>query len=137
MDQKNFAKGDVIFKEGEVGDSAFLVASGRVEITRVQNGTAAVIGEIKAGQIFGEMALINDKPRTATARAAEPSVCYLVPQLVFQNELNGSSALMRAMVLNLISHIRSLMVQMDAAGKPAQPGVVFHKPTNFKNYSTD
>jgi len=135
MDQKNFDKGEIIFKEGEPGDSAFLVASGRVQITRVQNGTASVIGEIKSGQLFGEMALINDKPRTATAIAAEPTVCYLVPQVVFQNELNGSSALMRAMVLNLISHIRSLMNQMDAAEKAAQPGVVFHQPTSFKNYS--
>ena len=134
MDQKSFAIGEVIFKEGDAGDSAFLVASGRIQITRVHEGTASVIGEIKTGQLFGEMALINDKPRTATAIAAEPSVCYLVPQVVFQNELNGSSALMRAMVLNLISHIRSLMSQMDAANKSAEPGVRFHKPTTFKSY---
>ncbi|MBO32558.1 MAG: hypothetical protein CMM74_06215 [Rhodospirillaceae bacterium] len=48
------------------------------------------------------MALISDKPRTATAAAKGDVVCFIVPQVVFQIELDESSALMKSLVLNLI-----------------------------------
>ena len=83
MKQIQFAAGECIFKENATGDSAFLLASGVIEISRDIDGEDTVLGEIEAGQIFGEMALISDKPRTATARAKLDSVCFLVPQEAF------------------------------------------------------
>ena len=128
MDQKQFTAGECIFEENAAGDTAFLLASGVVEISRD-------IDEIEAGQIFGEMALISDKPRTATARAKQDSICFLVPQEAFESELNGSSALLKSLVANLIRHIRSLMEQLDASNaKTIEPDVVFHQPESFNSY---
>ena len=88
--------------------------------------------------MFGEMALISDKPRSATATAAEVTICVLVPQVVFDSELQGSSALLRSLVLNLVGHIRSLMAQLDEAKKvDEEPDVVFHYPSDHKTYSRD
>jgi CRP/FNR family transcriptional regulator, cyclic AMP receptor protein len=138
MEQKTFAAGEVIFNEGEAGDSGFLVASGAVEISRLSEGEKEVLGTIKQGQMFGEMALISDKPRSATATAAEVTICVLVPQVVFDSELQGSSALLRSLVLNLVGHIRSLMAQLDEAKKvDEEPDVVFHYPSDHKTYSRD
>jgi CRP-like cAMP-binding protein len=135
MDQKQYAAGECIFEENAAGDTAFLLASGVIEISRVIDGEDTVLGQIEAGQIFGEMALITDQPRTATARAKQDSVCFLVPQEAFQSELDGSSALMKSLVINLIRHIRSLMDQLDDVTKnAAPPDVVFHQPTSFKSY---
>ena len=135
MDQKHFTAGECIFEENAAGDTAFLLASGVVEISRDIDGEDTVLGEIEAGQIFGEMALISDKPRTATARAKQDSICFLVPQEAFESELNGSSALLKSLVANLIRHIRSLMEQLDASNaKTIEPDVVFHQPESFNSY---
>lgn len=136
MEMTSFAPGETIFREGDVGDTAYLVASGTVEISRIQNEKIIVLGEIKPGSLFGEMALISDMPRSADAKAKDQCVVYRVPRAVFQTELNGTSALMQSLVINLISHVRSLMSQLDAAGKPAKPDVVIHQPIDFKRYKT-
>jgi CRP-like cAMP-binding protein len=65
-DQLSFAKGAVIFKEGEPGDCMFFVIEGTVS---VQIGGADVT-RLESGEIFGEMALIDHAPRSATAVAA-------------------------------------------------------------------
>jgi CRP-like cAMP-binding protein len=70
-------------------------------------------GNLEAGQLFGEMALIGDKPRTATAKAASDCLCFELPHKVFESELTDSSAPMRSLVHNLIGHIRSLMDKLD------------------------
>jgi CRP-like cAMP-binding protein len=137
MEQKQFAAGECIFEENAAGDTAFLLASGVIEISRAIDGEDTVLGEIEAGQIFGEMALISDQPRTATARAKQDSVCFLMPQEAFESELNGSSAFLKSLVANLIRHIRSLMVQLDeASANPdaAQLDVIFHQPESFNSY---
>jgi CRP-like cAMP-binding protein len=61
----NFASGEVIFAEGSEGDFMYVVRSGDVEIER----DGKVIETLSAGGIFGEMALIDGSPRSATARA--------------------------------------------------------------------
>ena len=138
MEQKTFSAGEVVFSEGDGGDSAFLVASGAVEISRMSESGKEVLGTIKQGQMFGEMALISDKPRSATATAATDTVCVLVPQVVFDSELQGSSALMQSLVINLIAHIRSLMHQLEEAKKAdVEPDVIFHYPSDHKTYSRD
>ena len=137
MEMTAFAPGAIIFSEGDIGDTAYLVAEGTIEISRKQDGKSVVICEIRAGNLLGEMALISDKPRSADARAKDQCVVYMVPREVFQTELNGTSALMRSLVHNLISHIRSLMAQLESAGSEAVPDVIIHKAIDFKNYRTE
>ena len=135
MAQKQFAAGECIFEQNAAGDTEFLLASGVIEKSRDIDGKDTVPGEIEAGQISGEMALISDKPRTATARAKQDSVCFLVPHEAFESELNGSSALLKSLAANLIHHIWYLMEQLDAANAyTAEPDVVFHQPENFNSY---
>jgi CRP-like cAMP-binding protein len=136
MEMNAFGPGMVIFREGEAGDTAYLVAAGVVEISCDQDGETIVLGEIKAGSLFGEMALISDLPRSATATAKEQCVVYLVPRAVFETELGGTSALMRSLVLNLINHVRSLIGQLEAARALAKPDVIVHKAIDYKNYKS-
>jgi CRP-like cAMP-binding protein len=68
-----FTPGDVIFSEGDKGDAMYVVRSGEVGIER----DGAVIETVGAGSIFGEMALIDGAPRSATARAK--TACEVAP----------------------------------------------------------
>ncbi len=63
---RDYAAGETIFREGDKGDEFFVVKRGRVEI-RLGNRLLETLGE---NEIFGEMALIDDSPRTATVIAA-------------------------------------------------------------------
>jgi len=72
-DTRDFAAGDTIFAEGDEGHQMFVVRHGEVEII-VKGNVVATLGE---GEIFGEMALIDARPRSAGARAK--SSCTLVP----------------------------------------------------------
>jgi EAL domain-containing protein (putative c-di-GMP-specific phosphodiesterase class I)/CRP-like cAMP-binding protein len=69
--------GAVLFNEGEAGDVAYLIRSGRVEIFRHRDGVEHVVARLGPGELLGEMAALDRRPRTAGARATEAS--ELVP----------------------------------------------------------
>ena len=64
--------GEVIFSEGDGGNEMYIIHSGKVEISRMTKCGKQILAIIGAGSFFGEMALLNDTRRTATAKAIEP-----------------------------------------------------------------
>jgi len=84
----NFEGGDVIFREGEQSNAAYLITSGQVEIVRVRDdGKFETIAVLNQGEYFGEMGAIDDKPRSATAIAKGPAACMSVGQEEFRDML--------------------------------------------------
>jgi CRP-like cAMP-binding protein len=67
-----FASGAVLFREGERGDSAYLILSGKVDVNLNSPQGPVTVAQIKEHNIVGEMALLGDIPRTATIVATEP-----------------------------------------------------------------
>lgn len=67
-----FQKGDIIFSEHEPGDSFYLIQSGRVQIIRIMGDIEKTIDILHPGEIFGEMAILEDSPRSASAIALDP-----------------------------------------------------------------
>jgi signal-transduction protein with cAMP-binding, CBS, and nucleotidyltransferase domain len=70
--------GDIIFKEGDEGNCAYLIEEGMIEISVMNNDQALLINKIGKGELFGEVALIDHQPRTATAKALENSVLIAI-----------------------------------------------------------
>ena len=64
---RNFAAGTVLFEEGQPGDFMYVVQRGEVEIRRQVGETERVIAVLPTGEFFGEMAILNGRPRSATA----------------------------------------------------------------------
>lgn len=73
---RDYAQGSVIFKEGDPGDRVYFIQSGKVRIDKSVGERFKTLGVLARGDLFGEMALISDRPRTATATAVE--ACRLV-----------------------------------------------------------
>src|ERR1700749_4013411 len=70
MTRRHFAEGPVLFREGDSPDSVFRLLSGSVDILRELDGEAILLGTVGAGQFIGEMGVVENRPRSATARAA-------------------------------------------------------------------
>jgi len=65
-----YSDGEIIFKEGDVGDALYMIQSGKITITKKAASGELVIATLQSGEIFGEMALFDRLPRSATARAS-------------------------------------------------------------------
>jgi CRP/FNR family cyclic AMP-dependent transcriptional regulator len=70
MTRTHFAEGQVLFREGDLPDSVFRLLSGSVDILRELDGDPILLGTVGAGQFIGEMGVVENRPRSATARAA-------------------------------------------------------------------
>src|SRR5690242_5666363 len=70
-----FRAGETILTEGEAGDTAFVILSGSVGVSVGKAGNARVLGTLEAGEVFGEMSLIEPGPRSATVRAVTDVEC--------------------------------------------------------------
>jgi CRP-like cAMP-binding protein len=81
--ERIFEPGEVIIREGEEGTEAFLIKSGRVKVTKLIGGHQVVLAILGPGQVFGEMALIEDKPRSATVTALEKGSAVVLDREAF------------------------------------------------------
>ena len=84
MTGTHFAEGQILFREGDRADSVFRVLSGVVDVLRELDGDPILLGTVRAGQFIGEMGVVENRPRSATARAAsEVEVEILTPTEFF------------------------------------------------------
>jgi CRP-like cAMP-binding protein len=74
MQLLQYQAGEVILRENDVGDTAYIIERGRVEISKGLHGKSIHLAFLGAGEIFGEMGIIDDKPRSATVTALEETM---------------------------------------------------------------
>ncbi len=75
---QEFQAGDVLFREGERGDVMYVVQVGAVRITKEIGGEHKVLAVLGPGEFLGELAILNGKPRTATATVIEAASCLVI-----------------------------------------------------------
>ena len=100
--------GEAIFDEGDFGDRAYIVEDGIVEISRKVGGEKMTLGTVEKNGIFGEMALIDESNRIASAIAVIDTVLIPVPKVAIQSILANADPLLRKLVSVLVSNARSL-----------------------------
>ena len=76
-EQRKLVKGQILFEEGDAGTEAFLISTGAIEIYR-RGAIEQSLATLGAGELLGELSLIDDQPRAASARAAEDSVLIVL-----------------------------------------------------------
>ena len=81
-----FPKGKIIIKQGRRGTSAFIIAKGKAQvILEDENGKKKLLAVLKEQDIFGEMGLIDGRPRSATVVALEDCECSVITKEMFKN----------------------------------------------------
>lgn len=106
LERRSFKDGDTIFREGEQGSSAFVVQSGEVVISRNADGTDEELAVIGPGSIFGEMALIDDEPRMATAKVKGSATIMTITKIMYKEKLKHTDPFVRALLRILVETVR-------------------------------
>jgi len=115
-DQKQkFLPDDYIFKQGDRGDKAYLLLDGRVAI-EVNNKKVAEISEM---EIFGEMSLILNKPRTASIKALKPSIVLPIDQKILKDLLSGCPPVISSLVKQLAYRLSQCDQEIQSLKKKA------------------
>lgn len=108
LQRQTLQPGDRVFKEGDEGNLAYVVQSGEIEIFKNINGKEVVLGHVGQGGIFGEMALIDSKPRMAGARASKGATVIVITRPMFDEKLKKSDPFIRGLLNILVDNIRSM-----------------------------
>jgi CRP-like cAMP-binding protein len=102
--ERNFLKDEVIFDEGDEGQAIYIVLSGRVLICR-QGQTGLPIALLERGSFFGELALLDNAPRMAQARAAESCTLLVLFRGDFLNLMHSHALIASKIALQLARHL--------------------------------
>lgn len=105
--------GEVIFRQGEDGSVAYIIERGRVEISIEQDGRKLVVAELGDGEIFGEMSIIDDAPRSATVTAIEETELVVVQRARFQQPIAAANPLMNMLLRVILARFRDAQRQMS------------------------
>jgi diguanylate cyclase len=108
-----FQTGHRVFIEGDSGDNAFIIERGRVEIAFERAGRSVRVATLGQGEIFGEMALIDDRPRSATATCLETTEVVVVRREQIRNALVHADPTVRLLLEVLLGRFRSMQGRLD------------------------
>ena len=84
---RHFTEGEVIIQEGEIGNRLYIVHEGTVRISKTVLGKEKVLADLEQGDFFGEMSLINEKPRTADAKAVSDVKVLVLDWATFKRRI--------------------------------------------------
>jgi CRP-like cAMP-binding protein len=113
--RKVFEAGAQIFAEGERGHEAYVVEYGRVAIFKTVKGQRVDLGSVIQGGIFGEMALIDDQPRMASAIAEIETACVVIGKDRLTEQLEQAPKGVRVIVGALLGNIRLMGAELAEA----------------------
>ena len=125
--RKRYPKDTVVFFENEEGDFFFTITEGRIKVTILgDDGREVILSVLGPGDFFGEMALLDNEPRSATAIAVEESELLSLHRTDFQSVLNENKSITSALIRVLSARLRranhqiSTLALLDVYGRVAR-----------------
>ncbi len=125
--RRSLVRGDLLFAEGDDPDQIYVVISGRIAIARKSvDGRESVVALMESGDLFGEMGLLDQLPRSAEARALETSTVLSLPYAPVHELFERDPALLWSMVRLLSRRLRTMdealadSVFLDVTGRTAK-----------------
>jgi len=106
-ERRLFPRGTTLFKQGDAADCAYILESGDVQIFKMVNGRRVPLGQVQKWGLFGEMALIDDRPRMAAALVTEDATCTILSKQCFNRLMEGAPNGMILLVESLTRTLRT------------------------------
>ena len=121
LHERSFLKDEVIFDQGEEGQALYIIESGKVLICRQGQSADGRIAELSPGRLFGELALLDNSPRAAQARAAENCTLAVLFRADFLGLLETHAMIASKIALQLARHIgQRLRETVNAPGSQSE-----------------
>jgi len=106
--------GTVLFREGDRGEEMFILQSGKVKISKKIRGVEKTLATLEKGEFFGEMAILNDKPRSASAETIEDCEMLVIDRKTFETLLRSNVEIAIRFIKRLADRLRETNDQMEA-----------------------
>lgn len=124
IQNQHFEPGDLVFQQGDVGDSVYVIEQGECDVLQQQNGQQTLLATLQAGDYFGEMALLSDQTRNATIQARTAMNALIIPKADFNKLRQNVPAF--GEVFRELARKRAAS---DAANALPAAGVALENPT--------
>lgn len=121
LTEQTYDDGQVVFHEGEAGERLFLLLSGAMHVYVERGGKTITYATVKPGECFGEMALIEDRARSATVRALVPSRCCALSKPDFLDLIQRYPHIALEVMRSLSRRLRQTSTRLQALTNPALP----------------
>ena len=122
-DERTLATGEYLFREGESAVYGYVVKSGHITVVKLGLDGERVLAELGPGSLFGEMALIDGNPRSASARAQEESVVTEIDSETFNDYIRTNPKAARRIMQTLVGQIRTANKELAHAISNNEPGI--------------
>lgn len=109
---KPYSDGQVIIKQGEIGNCMFAIQSGRVEVIKETDHGEAWMAELHEGDIFGEMAIFEHEVRSATVRAVGQALVMTVDKKTFLSRVQADPSIAFNLVRMMSNRVRRLSLEI-------------------------
>jgi len=110
---REFPVETVIFKEGDVGNEMYVIQSGKINITKSVRNVEKVLVTLGPGAFFGEMAIINQKPRSASAVVLEDARLLVIGPKTFETMIRGNAEIAVRMIKILAQRLQEADEQIE------------------------
>ncbi len=111
---KTFPSGTVLFHDGERGKEMYVIQTGKVKISKRIRGEEQTLATLDAGEFFGEMAILNNQPRTATATVLEESKMLVIDPKTFEAMIKGNTEIAVRMIKKLAQRLEEADHQIES-----------------------
>jgi CRP-like cAMP-binding protein len=115
--EQHYEAGQEIVRQGDTGVGAFIIRSGKVDVVQDRGGKEQKLATLGPGDVFGEMALLDEFPRSATARAVEPTTAFGIQRWHFRGILESHPQIALALLPMLTRRIRNAEGMLPAAAR--------------------
>jgi len=99
--EKKYLKGEILFKEGDIGRALFIIYSGSVGLYKKSGNEDTLFSEIKSGDFIGEMALLEEMPRTLSAKCHEDCHVFMFYKTNIESLINSKPRIAAIINYNL------------------------------------
>ncbi|MDH4141448.1 MAG: cyclic nucleotide-binding domain-containing protein [Chloroflexota bacterium] len=120
-----YEDGEIVVRQGEVGDCLYVIQDGTVEFLTEEDGTEVILRTAGANEVFGEMAIFERQTRSATVRARGPARILTVDKKNFMRRINEDPSLAFNLVVTMSHRVRELsheVVQLEAELRSLRAG---------------
>jgi CRP/FNR family transcriptional regulator, cyclic AMP receptor protein len=125
---KTLKKNEILFREGDSSDAMYVIKSGKIAITKAKGSSEIVLAELKAGDMLGEMAFFDNKPRSAGAKALSDTVVIELPFKALNAQFKTFPEWLKAIVRTVNTHLRNANQKIKNLEKTAEDEVVYFPP---------